>query len=104
MTTRYEIICISTGSCRSLLSEDELAYRCGIHPGLAARLRAIGLIAPEREEEPFLYPPAAVMRLRRMLRLRKDLGVNYAAAGIIADLLERIDDLEEKVRKYEKGR
>jgi hypothetical protein len=33
----------------------------------------------------------AVMRLRRMLRLRRDLGVNFAGASVILDLLDRLD-------------
>jgi hypothetical protein len=35
-----------------------------------------------------------VIRLRRVLRLRGDLGVNLVGAAIIVDLVERLDRLE----------
>ena len=100
---KYEIICISSGTFKELLSEEELAYKCNVHPGLITRLQALGLIEPEKNEEPFLYSSCTALKIRRMLRLRHDLGVNYTAAGIINDLVEKIDKLEEKVRMYEKG-
>jgi MerR family transcriptional regulator/heat shock protein HspR len=36
-------------------------------------------------------------RLRRMLRLRRDLRVNLTGAAIIVDLLERVERLEAKL-------
>jgi hypothetical protein len=36
-----------------------------------------------------------------LLRLRRDLGVNYNAAGLILELLERIEQLEARLRQYE---
>lgn len=104
MAIKYEIICISSGTFKNLLTEDELAYKCNIHPGLIARLRLLGVIETENDEKPFLYSSYTVLKIKRILRLRHDLGINYAAAGIINDLIEKIDKLEEKVRKYEKGR
>jgi hypothetical protein len=38
-------------------------------------------------------------RIERLLRLRRDLGVNYSAAALVLDLLERIDLLEERLRR-----
>jgi hypothetical protein len=36
----------------------------------------------------------AVVRLRKAIRLRRDLGVNLAAAGIVLDLLDRLEAME----------
>jgi len=35
----------------------------------------------------------SVLRLRRMARLRRDLGVNFAGAAVIVDLVDRIEEL-----------
>ena len=43
----------------------------------------------EESVEPIL-PRRTIMKLRRMKRLRHDLGVNFAGAAIILDLMERI--------------
>jgi chaperone modulatory protein CbpM len=49
------------------------------------------------------FTPDATLRIQRLLRLRRDLGINYNAAGLILDLLERIDDLEARLQRYESG-
>jgi hypothetical protein len=60
---------------------------CGGH---ARSARAGGLveeIAPQSGR----FSAAAAARLRRMQRLRADLGVNLAGAAIIVDLVERLE-------------
>ncbi len=41
------------------------------------------------------------LRLARAVRLRRDLGLNYAGAMLACDLLDRIDELERRLRRYE---
>ncbi len=80
------------------LSHHELAAAAGISPARLARLVRLGLvdpIAPGSDE----FPAAAVARLRRMLRLHDDLGVDLLGTAIIADLLERIDRLEAELSR-----
>jgi hypothetical protein len=36
------------------------------------------------------------------MRLRRDLGVNLAGALLACDLLARIDELEARLRRYER--
>ena len=38
-------------------------------------------------------------RLKRMLRLHHDIGVNLTGAAIIIDLLERVDRMETELRR-----
>jgi hypothetical protein len=38
------------------------------------------------------------------VRLRRDLGLNYAGAMLACDLLERIDELERRLRRHEEVR
>jgi len=46
--------------------------------------------------EPIL-PRRTIMRIRRMKRLRHDLGVNFAGAAVILDLMERIRTLNREL-------
>jgi hypothetical protein len=39
--------------------------------------------------------------VRRILRLRNQLGVNYAGIGVILELMSRIEDLEDQIRELE---
>jgi len=41
--------------------------------------------------------PDAAARLARTVRLRRDLGLNYAGAILACELLARIDDLEARL-------
>ena len=75
------------------LSADELAAAAGISPTMLARLVRLGLIEPVAEGSTE-FTAASARRLRRMLRLRRDLGVNLTGAAILVDLLERLEQLE----------
>jgi MerR HTH family regulatory protein len=62
------------------------------------RLARNGLLETIESEtgEPLL-PRRTVMTLRRMQRLRRDLGVNFAGASIILDLVGRIERLNREI-------
>lgn len=81
-----------------LLTLDQVAERCGLHPVLVERLVTLGIIEPVGNAPP-LYTPETVVNLRRVMRLRRDLGVNYSAAALILDLLHRIDELESRLQR-----
>jgi hypothetical protein len=73
---------------------DRLARESGVHPDLVRRLLALGLI----DEPP---RPDAAAQLARAVRLRRDLGLNWAGAVLACELLARIDELEERLARYE---
>ena len=41
--------------------------------------------------------------IRRILRLRNELGVNYAGIGVILELMSRLEALEARIRDLESG-
>ena len=64
----------------------------------------LGLVEPAAPG-PREFTAATAARLRRMLRLHADLGVNLIGAAIIVDLLERLERLEaELARRARPGR
>jgi hypothetical protein len=85
------------------LTRDELAAAAGITPGRLARLIRLGLVEPVAPE-PLEFTAATALRLRRMLRLHGDLGVNWVGASIILDLLERLERLESELARHRGGR
>jgi len=80
------------------LTFDVVAETVGTRRTLIVRLVQQGLIetVDSENEEPRL-PRRAVVQLRHMQRLRRDLGVNFAGAAIILDLVERIEQLNREV-------
>jgi chaperone modulatory protein CbpM len=80
------------------LSREELAAAAGITPARLDRLIRLGLVEPATER-PDEFVVETVVRLRRMLRLNADLGVDLVGAAIIADLLARLDRLEAELAR-----
>ena len=80
------------------LTFDVVAATVGARRSLVVRLVKEGLIETVESgaDEPLL-PRRAVFRLRRMQRLRRDLGVNFAGAAIILDLVGRIEELNREL-------
>ena len=79
---------------------DDLATRCGLHPDLVRRLVALGLLACQQDARGDLwFEPSALVTVARIQRLRTGLGLNYAAIGLVLDLLDRIEELESASRR-----
>jgi MerR-like DNA binding protein len=76
-----------------LLSPEQLATVCGVSLVRLSRLVRLGVVEPDAAGSQG-FSVASAVRLRKMLRLRDDLGVNLAGAEIIVDLLGRLDRLE----------
>jgi hypothetical protein len=83
----------------SLLALETLAQRAGLHPLLVRRLAQLGLLEPGggTAAAPLYHAKDAAL-LVRAVRLRGDLGLNYAGAVLACELLARIEDLERRIR------
>lgn len=76
---------------------DELSRLCECHSSVAERLFLIGLIEPLSGEGSPLFDRSAVVRIRKALRLKRDLRLNFDATALVMELLDRIDDLERRL-------
>ncbi|WP_433572460.1 chaperone modulator CbpM [Streptomyces sp. CA-251247] len=82
------------------LSLDTVARRSGLHPDLVRRFVSLGLVEATRDDRGELrFPPTAPATLARIQRLRAGLPLNYASIGLVLDLLDRITELEEALRR-----
>jgi chaperone modulatory protein CbpM len=78
---------------------DVVAERSGLHPELLRRLVALSLLDASRDAAGELwFPPGVLVTIGRIQRLRVGLGLNYAAIGVVLDLLGRINELETALR------
>jgi DNA-binding transcriptional MerR regulator len=69
---------------------------------MVAQLVDWGLVEPEIREPELLFSEAVVPRIWRILRLRRDLGINLAGIGVVLELLDRIEDMEREVARLRK--
>ena len=87
----------------ALYTLSEVAYRAGLHPELIDRFIRLGLIEfidRDRDGE-LLFDSGVIPILRRILRLRNELGVNYAGVGVILELTAKLEALEARIRELE---
>ena len=82
-----------------LIGVDELARQAGLHPSLVRRLVGLGLVQQRAggADEPLFSSQDAAL-LARAVRLRRDLGLNYAGAVLACELIARIDELERRLQ------
>ena len=81
------------------LSLDEFASAAGLHPDLVRRLVALGLIDADRDTAGELwFSRGDLATAARVQRLRAGFALNYAAIGLVTDLLDRIAVLEAALR------
>ena len=87
---------------RALVSADELVVIAGINGTMLGRVVRLGLVEPVVPGGTE-FPAACAPRLKRMLRLRLELGVNLPGAAVIVDLLERLTQMEAELGRLRAG-
>jgi hypothetical protein len=77
------------------ISLEGLAQQTGLHPDVLRRFVALGVVdAALTPDGDLRFRQLDVARVCRAQRLRTGLGLNYAAMGLVLDLLDRIAALE----------
>lgn len=77
----------------------ELCEVCSVKHTLIEQLVEEGILEPVggRPDEP-VFHYASIRRIRTVVRLQQDLGVNLAGAALAVELLERIEVLRRQLR------
>ena len=79
---------------------DAFARATGTHPDLIRRLVALGVLEADRDAAGELwFAESQVAAMARIQRLRAGFGLNYAAVGLVTDLLDRIAVLEAAIQE-----
>jgi chaperone modulatory protein CbpM len=86
------------------LGLDTYARLTGVHPELIRRLVTLGLLETTRDAGGGLwFDTTEVRAMARIQRLHNGLNLNYAALGLVIDLLDRIEQLERMHRQHQSG-
>jgi chaperone modulatory protein CbpM len=82
------------------LDLDEFAAAAGVHPELIRRFVVLGIIDADRDPGGRLwFAPAQLAAVARIQRLRAGFALNYAAIGLVTDLLDQIAALQTALRR-----
>jgi len=70
----------------------------GLHPSLIGRLSDLGII----DIADGLISPAHLRRAFRVIRLGNSLKINLTGASVVVDLLEKMEEMREEIKKLQK--
>ena len=83
----------------------ELCRSCAVEAELIEALVEQGILEPSgKHGRHWCFPSSSLRRTRITLHLQRDLGVNLAGAALALDLLERIEELDARLRAMTGGR
>ena len=92
----YALVLVRSAS----LNLEAFARATGTHPDLVRRLVALGILDADRDAAGELwFGPGQMAVVGRVQRLRAGFGLNYAAIGLVTDLLDRITVLESALQE-----
>jgi chaperone modulatory protein CbpM len=75
----------------------EVALRAGVDPEFVAELVRVGAIEPDPKDRAY-FAAEVTIRVSKLRRLQTDLGVNLEGAAVIVHLLDRIAELEQRLK------
>ena len=79
---------------------DEFAAAASVHPDLIRRFVALGILDASRDPGGRLWFTAGQLSaVARIQRLRAGFALNYAAIGLVTDLLDQIEVLQAALRR-----
>jgi chaperone modulatory protein CbpM len=82
----------------------ELCRCCAVEAELIEALVEHGILEPAgRRGRHWCFPASSLRRTRITLHLQRDLGVNLEGAALALDLLERIEELDARLRAMRSG-
>ncbi len=84
------------------LTLGELCRQCGVHAEYIIALVEEGALAPHGQDaRDWRFSHEQLRRARRALRLQRDLRVNLAGASLALELIDEIERLRGRLRRYD---
>lgn len=89
---------------RSRLTLRELCRVFDLRADDVVELVEFGVVEPVRGRSPpdWYFSATSITRVRRALRLRQDLHIDYAGLALVLDLLEEVHDLRSRLHALDR--
>ena len=103
--TKQGFVIIADYTAETSLNLQELCEICGISVDVLNELVRNDIVHPGGNvPEEWLFDLMALQRIKRALRLRRDLEVNLAGVAVVLDLLDQLDELRQQIDIMERHR
>lgn len=83
------------------LSLSEFCRTCGFNADEVLEYIEYLVIEPQGSGDTWRFNSICIRRARKAKRLQRDLGLNISGVALTLDLLEEIEDLRLRLRRYE---
>ncbi|WP_105104429.1 chaperone modulator CbpM [Microbulbifer pacificus] len=80
----------------------ELCNACALTAEQVMMLVDEGVIDAQSTSGTLVFSGISVCRVRKVVRMERDLGVNHAGAALALELLEEIEQLRARIRRLER--
>lgn len=85
---------LSTGEDETWININKLE----LHPDILQQIAELGIVDLRNG----LIPARQIKRIQKLMRLRRDLGINFPGVAVILDLLERVEALEDELDRLKR--
>ena len=86
------------------LTLDELSGACSVRVERIVELVDEGVLDPAGGElGEWCFPGSSLRRARVAMHLQRDLDINVAGVALVLDLLDEIENLRSRLRRFEEG-
>lgn len=100
---KKEIMIIADYSQETPLSLEELCDICQVSTSMINDLVNYGVISPQgRDPNEWVFHLDQLIRLKRAMRLQRDLELNMAGIALVLELSEELERLRTRMRLLEK--
>ncbi|MCG6867148.1 MAG: chaperone modulator CbpM [Gammaproteobacteria bacterium] len=90
---------------QTIITLADLCRSCAVEAEFIEALVEQGILEPAgRRGRHWCFPANSLRRTRVTLHLKQDLGVNLAGAALALDLLERIEEIDARLRRMRRAR
>lgn len=89
---------------KNLLALQDICERCGVPETTVKAYVEEGVIEAQGDDVArWRFSEVEVVRVQKASRLERDLGLNPAGVALALDLMGRIEDLQARLRRLERG-
>lgn len=82
------------------ISTTALSQSLGVSTQLIDEMIELGIIqGKHKSRNELVFTSIEIYRIRKVIRLNRDLGINAAGAALVLDLLDKIEDLKRRLPK-----
>lgn len=101
---KQKVVCGILLDEQTALSLNDLSLACACSAERIIELVEEGILEPTNfHQTQWQFTGICLTRARTAFRLQRDLGINLAGIGLALDLLEEIEDLKERLYRFEQG-